>query len=90
MEYRKNNIPYSPYSFKEVLSKENPLFGGIAADSKYLINFLLERFHQELNSIKKINNNINYKILYPNEQIKEQYMLNSFVKEFKENYNSPI
>ena len=33
---------YSPYSFKEVLSKENPLFAGVQAnDSKDLINFLL-------------------------------------------------
>ena len=85
----KNNIPYSPYSFKEVLSRENPLFAGIAAnDSKDLINFLLERFHQELNSIKRINNN--NKILSVNEQINEQYMLNSFIQEMKENYNSPI
>ena len=51
-----NNIPFSPNSFKEVLSKENPLFAGIAAnDSKDLINFLIERFHTELNIV---NNNI--------------------------------
>ena len=87
----KNNTPYSPYPFKEVLSKENPLFAGIAAnDSKDLINFLLERFHQELNSIIKINNNIKNKIITVNEQINEQYMLNFFIQEMKENYNSPI
>ena len=45
-----NKKSYSPYSFKEKLSKENPLFDGITAnDSKDLINFLLERLHQELN-----------------------------------------
>ena len=45
-----NGKSYSPFSFKEALSKENPLFAGIAAnDSKDLINFLLERLHQELN-----------------------------------------
>ena len=44
---KKNNKSYSPNSFKEVLSKENPLFEGVAAnDSKDLFNFLLERFHQ--------------------------------------------
>ena len=45
-----NNNSFSPDNFKNVLSKENPLFAGIAAnDSKDLINFLLERFHNELN-----------------------------------------
>ena len=44
-----NNNIYSPNSFKEVLNKENPLFSGIEANnSKYLLNFLLERFYQEL------------------------------------------
>ena len=54
-----NKKSYSPNSFKEVLSRENPLFAGIAAnDSKDLINFLIERFHQELNIMnsKDINN----------------------------------
>ena len=52
-----NNIPFSPNSFKEVLSKENQLSEGIAAkDSKDLINFLIERFHTELNIVN--NNNI--------------------------------
>ena len=47
---RDNNIKsYSPYSFKEVLSQENELFAGIQAnDSKDLINFLIERFHQRI------------------------------------------
>ena len=51
-----NNKSYSPNSFKDLLSKENPLFAGIQAnDSKDLINFLLERFHQELNLATKEN-----------------------------------
>ena len=55
-DINKNNKSYSPYEFKEVLSKENPLFAGIAAnDSKDLINFLLERIHTELNVDKKDN-----------------------------------
>ena len=50
-----NKKSYSPYSFKEKLSKQNPSFEGIAAnDSKDLINFLLERLHQELNIITYI------------------------------------
>ena len=89
-DINKNNKSYSPYEFKEVLSKENPLFAGIAAnDSKDLINFLIERFHQELNEVKikigNTNDNINIQ-----DQTNEQLMLNSFIKEFGEKYNSPI
>ena len=41
---------YSPDNFKEVISKMNPLFKGIAAnDPKDLILFLLETMHKELN-----------------------------------------
>ena len=88
-----NKKPYSPNSFKEVLSKENPLFAGIAAnDSKDLINFLLERFHQELNVINKnINININNNNIQMNpDQTNEQMMLKLFLDEFTEKFNSPI
>ena len=87
-DIKKNNTSYSPYPFKEVLSKENPLFAGIAAnDSKDLINFLLERFHQELNDINQndINNNI-----IQDDQTNEQAMLNLFLQDFKAKFNSPI
>ena len=84
-----HNKAYSPNSFKEVLSKENPLFAGIQAnDSKDLINFLIERFHQELNIIKK-NPNIN-NILSQADQTSEQLMLKVFLDEFSQNFNSPI
>ena len=82
------NTSYSPNSFKEVLSRENPLFAGIAAnDSKDLINFLLERLHQELNETKSnslINNSLQQ------DQTNEQAMLNLFLQDFKEKFNSPI
>ena len=85
-----NNGSYSPNDFKKRLSEENPLFAGIAAnDSKDLINFLLERFHSELN-IKKGNNNleaINYNQI---DQTNEKIILNLFIEEFKNNYNSVI
>ena len=88
-DINKNNKSYSPYEFKEVLNKENPLFAGIAAnDSKDLINFLIERFHQELNEVKTNNNrddNINLQ-----DQTNKELMLNSFIKDFKEKFNSPI
>ena len=56
----KNKKAYSPYAFKEILIQENPLFdGNIVNDSIDLINFLLQRFHQELNvTNKKLNNYI--------------------------------
>ena len=45
-----NGKSFSPQSFKNVLSQMNPLFSGVAAnDSKDLINFLIETFHNELN-----------------------------------------
>ena len=88
-DINKNNKSYSPYEFKEVLNKENPLFSGINAnDSKDLINFLIERFHQELNEVKTNNNrddNINLQ-----DQTNKELMLNSFIKDFKEKFNSPI
>ena len=88
-----NKKSYSPNSFKAVLSKENPLFAGIAAnDSKDLINFLLERFHQELNVINKnINTNINNNNIQMNpDQTNEQMMFKIFLDDFSENFNSPI
>ena len=87
----KNNKTYSPNSFKDVLSKENPLFAGIAAnDSKDLINFLLEKMHQELNKVNyKFQNNSNNTNVQPN-QTNEQNMLNLFLQDFKTKFDSPI
>ena len=83
-----NNKSYSPNSFKEILSKENPLFAGIQAnDSKDLINFLIEKFHQELNIV-----NINQDDLsqMSTNQMNELSMLNTFVLDFRQKFNSPI
>ena len=88
-----NSNAYSPYSFKETLSKANDLFAGIQAnDSKDLINFLLERFHQELNVINPTNNinNANNNMISQEVQTNEQLMLKIFLEEFKQKYNSPI
>ena len=81
---------YSPYSFKEVLSKENPLFAGVQAnDSKDLINFLLEKMHQELNVI---NNNIknNNTVINQQDQTNRDLMLKIFIEEYTQKFNSPI
>ena len=83
-----NKKSYSPYSFKEVLSKENPLFAGISGnDSIDLINFLLERFHQELNITNKKTNNYTET---NQSQTNEEIVLKSFLDEFAEYYNSSI
>ena len=85
---KNNNKPYSPYSFKDVLSQENDLFAGIQAnDSKDLINFLIERLHQELNVIKENNNNENF---YQVNQLNENEALQFFLKDFTSNFNSII
>ena len=86
---KNNNSSYSPDNFKLALSQENPLFAGVKAnDSKDLINFLLERFHSELNvqnNVQDINYNCN-----ENDQLDENKMLSLFINEFKRNYNSII
>ena len=87
---KNHNKSYSPNSFKDVLSQENPLFAGIQAnDSKDLINFLLERFHQELNT-ENPNKNINNNMIAAEDQTDEQSMLQLFLEEFKQKFNSPI
>ena len=81
---------YAPKSFKEALSRENSLFQGITPnDSKDLINFLLERFHEELNQIDSNNLPINNKI-NQDDQLNEQKMLNLFLNDFKMKYHSII
>ena len=83
---------YSPNSFKDVLGKENSSFAGIQAnDSKDLINFLIERFHQELNIMNsKDINNENLNPLYQPDQTNEFLMLKEFMEESNQNFNSPI
>ena len=83
------NKSYSPNSFKEVLSKENPLFAGIQAnDSKDLINFLIERLHLELNFINQNKNNNDS--IDQLDQTNELSMLKIFIEEFNQKFNSPV
>ena len=88
---RKNHMKsYAPHSFKKVLSKENPLFEGVNAnDSKDLINFLLERFHKELNTLN-INNVQNNIQITQQDQLDEGKVLNLFIAEFNTKYHSII
>ena len=83
-----NNYNYfSPYEFKEKISKMNPLFNGIAAnDAKDLVNFIIMQLHDELNkaNINSINDNNNLIIDQTNPQLTLQY----FVENFKAKYQS--
>ena len=83
-----NNYNYfSPYEFKEKISKMNPLFNGIAAnDAKDLVNFIIMQLHDELNkaNINSINDNNNLIIDQTNPQLTLQY----FVENFKARYQS--
>ena len=83
---------YSPNSFKEVLEKENPLLKGEAENEpKELIKFLFERFHQELNMIKQKEIKLRFKNINPTDnQLNEKEILNNFLTEFKEQYDSII
>ena len=76
---QKKKGDYPPYDFKNALSEENSLFAGVKAnDSKDLINFLLERFHQEMNTGAKVNNNSDEIV----NQLDEEQTFNAFVKEY--------
>ena len=76
----KKNGDYAPHDFKQALSEENQLFAGIQAnDSKDLINFLLERFHIELNNPKPNNNDNN--IVNVN-QMDELQTLSAFISDY--------
>ena len=88
-----NNKPVKPTSFKELLSKENPLFAGVEAnDSKDFINFFIEKLHEELNEPKlNKDNNINNEFNINNlNQGNEMEMLKLFFSDFEIKFNSII
>ena len=84
----KKDGDYAPYDFKQALSEENPLFAGIQAnDSKDLINFLLERFHHELNNPKPNNNDNN---IFNVNQMDEMQTLKAFITDYFKSNQSII
>ena len=85
-----HNKSYAPHSFKQVLIRENPVFEGVYTnESKDLISYLLERFHEELNIINE-NNLQNNLLITQQDQLDEQKMLYLFIKDFKAKFNSII
>ena len=81
---------YAPSYFKRIVGELNPLFKGIQAnDSKDMMNFIIEKIHEELNplrEISRINNNSNYII----DQTNELITFNNFKNEFINNYHSVL
>ena len=90
----KQNNHYAPRNFKEIISRMNPLFKGIAAnDAKDLVNFLVMTLHDELNKAKQVQSTV--KDDYTGEksfqeQKNKEIMFNNFIKNFKKNYISII
>ena len=86
---------YSPYNFKEIISRKNPLFDGINAnDSKDLLYFLFEEMNYEFNQINlKIKNNINNNInltMNDNNQSNKYLVLKKFINEYSFKNNNII
>ena len=80
-----NNTYYSPYEFKEKISKMNSLFSGVAAnDAKDLVHFIILTLHEELNkaNINSINNS-NIIVNQNNPQETMQYFMIDFTTKNK-------
>ena len=84
LSYKDGKVAYSPDRFKEILGRENPLFRGIAAnDSKDLILFLEQALAREL-TLPDINLNKNKNVYQQIDQTNENYVLQLFLEDFKE------
>ena len=82
-----NHRFYAPENFKKVISEENDLFKGIAAnDPKDLILFILEQINKELNNP---NNSININNNFVNGH-NFVYVYNAFMKDFNNKNKSII
>ena len=82
-----------PSTFKEIIGILNPMFeGNHAADAKDLLFFLIEKLHQELNTLKS-NQSENTPIDFAQQEEdskNESTMLTSFLNDFNSNYNSKL
>jgi len=72
------SICYAPEKFKQVISELNPLFEGIAAnDAKDLLQFILERLHQELKMATMPY--MEYNFDQRNEEFAKKYFYDSYI-----------
>ena len=84
--WKKDLDYYIPYNFKELIYNMNPLLAEIRAnDSKYLISFLLEKMHNELNKAKNVSHFDD--IIYRSDFIES---FQSFKKYYENNFQSII
>ena len=83
--YENNNNYYAPYSFKNLISKMNPLFKGIkACDPKDFLQFFVETIHSELKMATQVF--YYYNIDQRNDGMAMKYFYDSYVTQNK----SPI
>ena len=92
-----NNINNKFNEFKEILATENPkLNTEEEIDPRFIVAFLLEKMHKELNITKKIENKEEQYIItstfngQDEDKTNKIEMIDKFVKHFKENFNSLI
>ena len=88
--YEQNKVThFSPYNFKDIISKMNPMFKEISAnDAKDLVSFIIMTLHDELNKARNYNMNINnfHSLDHRNQEV----MLHNFIRDFAENNQSII
>ena len=84
-----NNTYYAPYDFKNKISKMNSLFQGAQAnDAKDLVNFIIMTLHEELNKVKKTNQNMCNNLII--NQTNQQEIFQNFLENFKKENRSII
>ena len=93
----KKNINNKFNEFKEILATVNPkLNSDDEIDPKFIVAFLLEKMHKELNQVKKIKQDENQYIItstfngQDEDKTNKNEMIEKFVKQFYENFNSII
>ena len=93
----KNNINNKFNEFKEILATENPIYNtDEEIDPKFVIAFLLEKMHKELNRFRQIQTNEEQYIInstfngQDEDKSNKAEMIDKFVKHFSENFNSYI
>ena len=93
----RNNIHNKFNEFKEILATDNPKFNtDDEIDPRFILAFLLEKMHKELNKTRQIKNDEEQYIItstfngQDEDKSNKPEMIDKFVKHFSENFNSFI
>ena len=91
-DIKNNGKSFNPYSFKEAVKKQNPFFEKICENESIdLLNFLLEKLHEELNLVCEKKLDFNYLISYtPEDQLDEKKMWKCYYDDFNKRYYNII